>query len=353
MLTSLSLENFKSWHSVEHMRFGRITGLFGTNSSGKTSLLEFLLLLKQTAESSDRTQVLNFGSETTPTSLDSFRNVIRNHDTSLHLRYELGWDLGDALRVLDPDREDSALFSSDSLSVAVEVSGGKQRRLTVDELIYRFADSDFMMRRKQDKRAGYELSSPTGFQFKRPPGRPWDLPAPVKCYGFPDEVKAYFLNAGFLSDFQLAFEDFFKNVYYLGPLREYPARLYPWSGTTPSDVGKKGEKVIDALLAARLNRHRVSLGAGRKALPLDELVAVWLQKLGLISGFSLHEIEEGGNIYRVNIKVTPESVEVPITDVGFGVSQVLPVLVLCFYVPKGSVLIFEQPEIHLHPSVEA
>lgn len=37
---------------------------------------------------------------------------------------------------------------------------------------------------------------------------------------------------------------------------------------------------------------------------------------------------------------------------GFGVSQILPVLVLCYYVPEESILILEQPEIHLHPSVQ-
>lgn len=42
-----------------------------------------------------------------------------------------------------------------------------------------------------------------------------------------------------------------------------------------------------------------------------------------------------------------------LTDVGFGVSQILPVLVLCYYAPKGSTIILEQPEIHLHPSVQA
>ena len=47
------------------------------------------------------------------------------------------------------------------------------------------------------------------------------------------------------------------------------------------------------------------------------------------------------------------SAEALITDVGFGVSQILPVLVLCYYVPEGSTIILEQPEIHLHPSVQA
>jgi predicted ATPase len=42
-----------------------------------------------------------------------------------------------------------------------------------------------------------------------------------------------------------------------------------------------------------------------------------------------------------------------IPDVGFGVSQVLPVLVQCYYAPEGSIIVFEQPEIHLHPRVQA
>jgi predicted ATPase len=44
---------------------------------------------------------------------------------------------------------------------------------------------------------------------------------------------------------------------------------------------------------------------------------------------------------------------VHLTDVGFGVSQVLPVIVEAFYVPAGSTVLIEQPEIHLHPRVEA
>ncbi len=42
-----------------------------------------------------------------------------------------------------------------------------------------------------------------------------------------------------------------------------------------------------------------------------------------------------------------------LTDVGFGVSQILPVLVLLYYVPEDSIVLMEQPEIHLHPSVQS
>jgi predicted ATPase len=55
----------------------------------------------------------------------------------------------------------------------------------------------------------------------------------------------------------------------------------------------------------------------------------------------------------VLVQQSQKSTWVPLTDVGFGVSQVLPVLTLCFAAPPGSTLILEQPEIHLHPKVQA
>jgi len=69
MLTELNVTNFKSWKKVSKMRMASITGLFGTNSSGKTSILQLLLMLKQTIESSDRAQVLEFGDEKSLTNL--------------------------------------------------------------------------------------------------------------------------------------------------------------------------------------------------------------------------------------------------------------------------------------------
>ena len=52
------------------------------------------------------------------------------------------------------------------------------------------------------------------------------------------------------------------------------------------------------------------------------------------------------------MQVNPGSSEVSIPDVGFGVSQVLPVLVQSFYAPPYSTVIIEQPELHLHPAIQ-
>jgi predicted ATPase len=75
--------------------------------------------------------------------------------------------------------------------------------------------------------------------------------------------------------------------------------------------------------------------------------------MGLIESFAVRPIGRGRKEYEVRVRKTREAPEVLITDVGFGVSQVLPVLVQCYYAPEGSLIIFEQPEIHLHPSVQA
>ena len=41
-----------------------------------------------------------------------------------------------------------------------------------------------------------------------------------------------------------------------------------------------------------------------------------------------------------------------LTNVGVGVSQLLPVIVLCLYSQPGQVVLLEQPELHLHPALQ-
>ena len=48
MITHIRMKNFKSWKDSSEVALAPLTGFFGTNSSGKSSLLQMLLLLKQT-----------------------------------------------------------------------------------------------------------------------------------------------------------------------------------------------------------------------------------------------------------------------------------------------------------------
>ena len=90
-----------------------------------------------------------------------------------------------------------------------------------------------------------------------------------------------------------------------------------------------------------------------KLKTFQEMIAYWLQALKLIHSFEIREIAQGSNLYHARVRANASSPETMLTDVGFGVSQVLPVLVLLYYVPEGSIVLMEQPEIHLHPSVQS
>src|SRR5437773_1890196 len=111
MLTSLGLANFKSWFQIDRMQLAPVTGLFGANSSGKTSILQLLLMLKQTVESPDRSQILNLGDERSLTSLGTFRDIVYGHNTQAALRWSLSWSMPRELRIADLEQDQATLFA--------------------------------------------------------------------------------------------------------------------------------------------------------------------------------------------------------------------------------------------------
>jgi predicted ATPase len=367
MLTNLSLENFKSWKRIENMRLAPITGLFGANSSGKTSILQFLLMLKQTVESTDRQKVLEFGNYGGGyVNLGSFRDVIYGHVETGCLRWSLAFTLPEPLVVQGPDSESSSAFGDDKLEFDASVRETTDGQLVVHEMKYRFSGRDFGLeesgkgkkpipRGVSSANGQYRLvqRGPAPAKLRLVPGRSAHLPHPVKSFGFPNEVFSFFQNAGFLADLQLAFERQVGLFRYLGPVRLDPERIYyAGPGHSTGDVGTRGESVIEAIRSSRQRGEKISRGRGQPKLTLEECVADWLRRLGLIDSFKLETVPWGDAV-QVLVRKSSESTFVKITDVGFGISQILPVIVLCYYAPEGSTIILEQPEVHLHPSVQA
>jgi hypothetical protein len=255
--------------------------------------------------------------------------------------------------------ESPCLFETDALCYQSTIAA-KARGVQVRAFSYSFDDAGhrfrFGMVAEETESAGAPLSYDLvveGCSLERFRDRPAVLPTPVKSYGFPDQVQANYRNAGFLPQFVLAFEELFQEIYYLGPIRDYPQRIYDWTRVRPRDVGQRGEQAVQALLAAE-QPWAVAEETSDYAVPsLEARVARWLRDLGLVESFHLERIGPSEDSYRVRVKVTVDSPEVSLADVGFGVSQFLPVLILCYYVPEGATIILEQPELHLHPSVQA
>jgi predicted ATP-dependent endonuclease of OLD family len=124
---------------------------------------------------------------------------------------------------------------------------------------------------------------------------------------------------------------------YVGPLREYPQRFYQTSGERFSDVGKKGEKAIEIIYTQGL--------LGNKAIECK--LSDWLKRLGVALTIRFEEI--GGGLYSLILVDPVSNTPVNVVDVGFGVSQIIPIIVATCLLEKDQTVIFEQPEIHLHP----
>ena len=408
MLKSLEFENFKSWGGRHRLDFGRITGLFGANSSGKSSIIHLLLLLKQTAESSSSARIVNFGGkESDYIDLGSFVDIASDHDPDNTVSYSLKWS-----PAFTPDNY------SDFIVANIEVSGNiktvswlKGEAVYVDRLGYRvghFYDPSYL----PDSLGHFEgelsvssagitsdsYSMELSLEGKPPDGRgvlyrhelndgrepktlfefhPSDIDTisrHVNLYLAGDEPTPYlttdkrFIEPEYISDHEEYYNlceqsgiydgtinisydvkhvinkvqyhtnELLEGIVYLGPIRHQPRRTYNWTGVSPGTVGSRGELAIDILLAEKHVRV--------------EAVSKWLRKIGIAESLELRPMGRGARSWEALIEQANGETTVNLADVGFGVLQVLPVIVSLLSAPAGSLVILEHPDIHLHPRAQ-
>ena len=108
MITELSAQNFKSWEDTGKLQIAPLTGFFGANSSGKTSILQTLLMLKQTVERPpDWKGVIDFGDDSSLVNLGSFDDLIHGHRRDAPLQISLSWRFSEKLSLPDVDEVDT------------------------------------------------------------------------------------------------------------------------------------------------------------------------------------------------------------------------------------------------------
>ena len=318
MITQLKAQNFKSWQDTGTLQFAPLTGLFGANSSGKTSILQVLLMLKQTVEppSPDWNELLYFGNEESLVNLGSFDDIVHRHAANNRsLKIFVSWRLSEKLSLQN-------IGEVNNLSFLCSIFMS-----TLDGFSYATGEDFFGIEADGVK---YKVSSPYGKDSAE---------SLFRCYGIHGMSTA---NYRAFYHLEKAFENLFSRILYLGPLREHPRHRYTWEGDHPKGIGQQGEKAISALLSGRIRR-----------LSIDEQILSWLQRLELIASYDVLPVSDTSRDYEFLVKKYKDGPEVRLTDIGFGVSQVLPVLILCYYAPEGSILILEQPEAHLHPKVQS
>jgi hypothetical protein len=147
---------------------------------------------------------------------------------------------------------------------------------------------------------------------------------------------------------------------YLGPLRDEPKAVYPLEGArSPWDIGLRGEftaAVLDLFKDSPVSYIPSTTflqngsGAVPVEAPLKDAVLDWLKYLDLSQEVETTDLGLLGHDLKVAVQAGDALHN--LVHVGVGVSQVLPILVAALLAEVESVLVFEQPELHLNPKVQ-
>ncbi len=339
MITHIRMKNFKSWKDSGVVKLAPLTGFFGTNSSGKSSLLQMLLLLKQTAERQNADEVIFWGDKTSLVNLGDFREVIHDHKLIAPLEFEFQCDLTN-LRPYFNIPEDGSVWDRNLQQFAYEgIFRLENGKLNLESLNYGPTLDGVAKVMYIDGRISF------------PHSHYGDIINQLNnCYGMMTLGTSESVNS--LNKYTSAFEVLFSHVFYLGPIRAHPQRQYHWEGDHPKDLGRLGDKTIDALLSARVDRKTIQ--HDDEEVSIEERISEWLREMNLAHTFILERTDNhDGKDYDVRIQMKEYGPKIALADMGYGLSQFLPVLVLCYYAPAGSTLVLEQPGIHLHPMVQA
>ena len=180
MFKQISMTNFKSWRETGPVPLAPLTGFFGANSSGKSSLLQMLLLLKQTSESSDPNLVLQTGS------------LQKDHEGYVRLGTASDLTYGSQTEMTFGLVFDASL-SLDSFTKLVHANNVDLSDLSFETTIYADRDSvyvsslryyqgdDFLARLSRQSNNHYRFHlTVKGEELLRPIGRPRENFKPVK-----------------------------------------------------------------------------------------------------------------------------------------------------------------------------
>jgi predicted ATPase len=321
----LKLENFKSIKRMERLEGRPITLLLGSNNAGKTSVLQALLLLAGSQANPEA--VLTFRNDLVD--LGSFSDTVTKQHESEGIAFTIdGEGTGGSWHFfLRVDTKEGTLQIRECGWDGEDA--GKAGTLHFHYLRSPFAEEPPKTEYHREQK-GQETVSIAGR----------DLLEKLRWWGFYPELTFYSRVLFGLYHFP---RRFFNSMRYIGPLRVYPERSYPFQPPPVPDVG------IDGHWAPYLLHEA-------KEKPLQDL-RYWLgpERFGLVQDLRARDVEELPHfVVEVNIR----GQWINLHDVGFGMSQLLPIVVESILMPAMSrpdppLLLLEQPEIHLHPKAQS
>jgi len=375
---SFRWKNFRSLKDTGWLTLQPLTVILGPNNSGKTSLIAPLLLLQQTLDSEDSsTSLLTKGPLL---DLGLFTDLVRNHDQEAVVTLDLCWhnhgkpnDVEEPVGAYPPGgvslefergEDDSARLrkytvkdvysrtmmgrtrlKSGKFSIAglrhlvdhVPIAGSPR---TDDEL------TEAELERREEVAQNIKGSMPDHFLFS---GMQPLFEAAVRRSEHPDDEgpQRLSLDPGIEAQVYSLLNEALKqelkkelySITYIGPLRERARRYYILSGEMPRNVGTRGEFAPEILFRWRDEPKKLAL------------VNKWLGRFGFSETLSLQP--QGAGAFSLSWGTDDRGAKnTAFVDMGFGLSQILPLIVQGVMAHEGSTIVAEQPEIHLNPRLQ-
>lgn len=321
-ITAISVRGYKSLYDECRFEIRPLTILAGANSSGKSSAIQPLLLLKQTAEALYKAPALLLnGPNVRFTSIEQFfSKIVRKKladEIIIKLEIENGQSLFQRYRKL-PDQE---------LEIAETTYTSQSERISLrpamkhDEIVAAFP--------------GIETSKSLQWEVRQ-----------AKCFlsihgkHNDDKLKTrpfYLIGS--------QFEAYIRELIHVPGLRGNPERTYKTSAISTEFPGTFENYVASVI-------HYWQVSENNRLRQLSSALA----SLGLTWKVEAKRVDNTQVELRVGrlSKLARSSLTdvVSIADVGFGMSQILPVLVALLAAEPGQMVYLEQPEIHLHPRAQ-
>lgn len=331
----LSVYNFKSIEEVVDVDISNLTVLAGVNSSGKSSLIQALLLLKQTLTSS-KSDMLNL--EGPYVYADSLLDLIHNKRN------------GDMKFVLKLSKDEFISADSDPSPFILK---GQLYEVEISATFRVRAASCILLEFKYLQHFKSETSVEVSLHY-RPKKKVYDLKENGKVtkdlkldnYSFANFFPIFASKDGITYDFQdikaarLHLINYLDKIAYIAPLRVAPVL----SRTYQTDVEKKfvlpdGENT--RFILDEMSNDSAKINLVKKWLCNDFHLAK-----------DINVVKESGKRYRV-VVTTNENVKVDLIHMGFGLSQILPIITQGCISAQNSLMIVEDPDVHMHPSIQA
>ena len=320
MLRNIVLSNFKCLVNAELEGLTKLNILIGSNSSGKSSIFQGLMLVKTMWDEGIRPEeaLSHLG-------LGQVRDVVFKRDPSNAAKIVIGFDLDDyeRNRIVELAVEEPVfdLFASSRIGYSLQFSHADARLEVLCG-----GSSLFEVSTREPGKVAKPLRSELNVSLN------WPYPK----FGGPPTIVATLYGIG-----EILRDRFTNRLRHLGALRGSTRLGSQIPDTRPKYVDSRGENVEGILGFMRDDPED---------RPVYDKIAYWASEFGLED---VVERTIDGPLWMTTGKDSLLDVDVSRVNTGFGTNQLLSAIVLCFDSRPLSTIMIEQPEIHLHPESQS